>query len=379
MGQFVFRSTAGVLSAACILAGTIALESATPALGSATAMTAPAAVAPPTVRTGASNPANWSTRRLAAQVVLAGVDMSNLGAAQKWTAAGVGGVVLFGTPTKGTHRSLMRLRSSNGALAPFVSSDEEGGRVQRLARALGRLPSAAAMGSSMSTSQVKRLAARYGKKMRRLGVNMDLAPVADLKVRGKFIARDGRAFASNPGKVGRYVKAWDAGMRSVRVATTVKHWPGHGSSADTHVGSGRTPRWSVVQRRDLLPFLAAFRAGAPAVMVGHLTVPGLTEPGSPASMSPRALRTLRAETGPSTVIMTDSLSMGAVTSALHQSVSTAAIRSLRAGSDIAMVNVGNPMGIVRSLSTAIQSGKLSRARVVASVRRILALKAQLGL
>ncbi len=176
--------------------------------------------------------------------------------------------------------------------------------------------------------------------MRRLGVTVDLAPVAGLKVRGKFIARNGRAFSHDPATVGSYVSAWDAGMRRVGVAAalSVKHWPGHGSSADTHIGSGTTPNWRTVQSRDLVPFLTAFANDARAVMVGHLNVPGLTETGLAASMSPVALATLRSQTGPNVVIMTDSLSMGAVTSAMRQSVKSAAVRALRAGSDIAMVN-----------------------------------------
>ncbi len=331
------------------------------------------------VRAIAYDPSTWSDEQLAAQLVLAGLQPSQLGRARGWASAGVGGFVLFGDLPVTLRAKLARIVASAGSVAPFISSDEEGGGVQRLKSLLGPLPSAATMGRTRTPAQVSAIARRYGTKMRRLGVTVDLAPVAGLKVRGKFIARNGRAFSHDPATVGSYVSAWDAGMRRVGVAAVVKHWPGHGSSADTHIGSGVTPNWRSVVSRDLVPFLTAFANGARAVMVGHLNVPGLTETGLAASMSPVALATLRSQTGPNVVIMTDSLSMGAVTSTMRQSVKSAAVRALRAGSDIAIVNGVDPMPIVAAIAKALRNGSLPRAQIVASVNRVLALKQQLGL
>ncbi len=95
----------------------------------------------------------------------------------------------------------------------------------------------------------------------------------------------GRAFAASPSAVGAYAGAWQAGMRSVRVAPVAKHWPGHGQAANTHDRAATTPPLSTLEQRDLLPFGHLLRAGVPSVMVGHLNVPGLTEQGVPATLS----------------------------------------------------------------------------------------------
>ena len=81
------------------------------------------------------------------------------------------------------------------------------------------------------------------------------------------------------------VNAWNDGLRAAGVLGVVKHWPGHGQATDTHVGGSLVPAWSMLRRRDLIPFNAAFAHRAPAVMVGHLRVPGLTEGALPATES----------------------------------------------------------------------------------------------
>ena len=148
---------------------------------------------------------------------------------------------------------------------------------------------------------MRRTAARYASRMHRLGVRMDLAPVADLAVRGAYIDRLGRAFGDGPVEVTRRVRAWRLGMAEHGVVTVLKHWPGHGHARNSHTGPARVPRLRVLERRDLVPFEHELSDGAPAVMVGHLLAKGLTRRGVPASLSPRALRYLRASAGPDTV------------------------------------------------------------------------------
>ncbi len=326
----------------------------------------------------APDPASWSDAELAAQLVLAGINVADAGRQCPNASRGLGGFVLFGSPTSRLRSDLRRVSSCGFRGArPLFASDEEGGRVQRLARLLGSLPSAAAMGRSMSVGQIEATARQYALKMRRLGVPLALGPVADLSYRGTYIARDGRAFAANPRRAARSVAAWIRGFNAGGVMATAKHWPGHGSARDTHTGAGRTLPWSSLQSRDLQPFRAAFAAGVPAVMVGHLIVPGLTGK-LPASQSSQALAELRREAGPDVVIITDSLAMDAVTSALRQSQASAAVRALRAGADVALVNETDPWSVVRAITRALRIGQLSRDQVVASVRRVLAAKARIG-
>ncbi|MCU1693786.1 MAG: Beta-hexosaminidase [Frankiales bacterium] len=233
------------------------------------------------------DPGTWSDRRLAAQLVLAGYDASRTDDALRQVEAGLGGVILFGTPPRDLRGRLARLRAA-GSVVPLVASDEEGGQVQRLRPLLGRLPSAEELGLTRTPAQVRSLARSYGTGMRGLGVDVDLAPLADLSVEGAYIEQTDRAFSADPRTVGAFASAWHLGMREAGVAAVAKHWPGHGSAANTHDRPATTPPLSTLERRDLVPFGVLLDAGVPAVMVGHLDVPGLTERGLPASLSPRA-------------------------------------------------------------------------------------------
>lgn len=316
------------------------------------------------------DPASWGNQRLAASLVLAGVNMPGLAGAPRMARRGLAGIVLFGSPGAGLRADLRRLRAAAPGGRFLVASDEEGGRVQRLGPLLGPLPSAAAVAATRIPQQARKLSRSYARGMRRLGVNVSLAPVADLAFPGSFINGDRRAFSRHPKVVSRYVVAWQRGLADARVMATVKHWPGHGGAADTHVGSGVTDPWDTLLRRDLVPFRASFARDVPSVMVGHLVVPGLTR-GLPASLSPRAMRALRSQAGRGALVMTDSLSMDAVTAALGQSPTRAAVRSLAAGADVALVQ-SSPWPVVRAVRRAIRSNRIPRAQAVASARRVLA-------
>lgn len=318
-----------------------------------------------------NDPSTWSNRRLAAQLVLAGVGSSSLPTSRSWSKAGIAGVVLFGNPPGNLKSKIRQTRSKSPGKRLIVASDEEGGAVQRLSRLVGRYPSAATIGRTMTVRQTEKLARGLGRKLKRLGVNSDLAPVADLLYGGSWTARDGRAFKRNPTQNGRYVAAFTRGLQSAQVSATVKHWPGGGAVADTHIGAGKTPRWSSLKRRDLVPFTAAFKAGAASVMVSHARVPGLTG-ALPATQSSKAYRALRQQAGNRVVIMTDSLAMAAVTKSMRQNQTQAAVRALRNGADLALIQGSNPRSMINKIAKAIASGKIKRSQAVASAKRVMA-------
>lgn len=106
-------------------------------------------------------------------------------------------------------------------------------------------------------------------------------------------------------------------------------------------------------------------------MVSHARVPGLTG-GLPATQSARAYQALRQQAGDRVVIMTDSLAMAAVTSSMRQSQTEAAIRALRSGADLALVQGASPKSMITNIAKAISSGKINRAKAVASTKRVLA-------
>jgi len=118
-------------------------------------------------------------------------------------------------------------------------------------------------------------------------------------------------------------------------------------------------------------------AGAPAVMVGHLDVPGLTG-GLPATLSPAAYSYLRRVAGPNKLIMTDSVTMGAVTTAIGESSPAAAVRALQAGADVIVTDDADPMLEVAAITHALDTGAYSRTASIAAVRRMLAAKRLVG-
>jgi beta-N-acetylhexosaminidase len=323
-----------------------------------------------------ADPTTWTTRQLAAQLVVEGVQMSDLGRAQRWAKNGIGGIVLFGTPPKNLGHQLASVRAA-GMVTPFVTSDEEGGEVQRLASIIYPLHSAQYMGHHFTPTQVKGIAHRYAKHMRALGVDVDLAPVADLEVPHFYMAKTHRAFAKAPHTVASYVTAWIDGMRTAHVATTAKHWPGHGHAPNSHTGVSTTPSFSYLKKHDLIPFRAAAKDRVPFIMVGDLVVPGLTDKDQPASISPAALKYLRNHIDDRTLIITDSLTMGGIQDAGY-STPHAAVLAIKYGADIALINNGDPTSTIDRLTHAISTGYLPRARAIDAVTRILAEKHRLS-
>jgi beta-N-acetylhexosaminidase len=325
----------------------------------------------PQNRPGAlGDPATWTDKQLAAQLLLVGATSSQLKKVKSAVREGIGGIVLFGTPPANLASKLAGLRAIAPGNRLLVSSDEEGGRVQRLAALIGKMPSAKSIGQTKTPEQTRALAFKFGKRMKQIGIGTDLAPVADLAYAGSWTDTDGRAFKSNPKRNGVYVTAFAAGLKDAGVMATVKHWPGGGAVTDTHVAGGKTPRWSKLKKRDLVPFQAAFAAGVGGVMVSHASIPGLTG-GVPGSQSRPALQALRGQAGDRTLIITDSLAMAAVTTVMEQSQSQAAVRALVNGADLALIQSGSPLKIRNAIIRAMENGRLPREQAVASARRIL--------
>ena len=202
-------------AAACSSGG--AAASAEAAGGSIAATTVVAASPEPVTSpspAASSELAGWSNRRLAAQLVFCSVPATNPLAGKKWARMGVGGIVILGAGARsGIGGDLAAvLRAAPNGIRPFIASDEEGGLVQRLRDVIYPLPSAHVQGT-WSASKTRAAAEAYGKRMRKLNVAVDFAPVADLDIPGRFISGQQRAFSRDPGVVGSHVVAWVKGLR----------------------------------------------------------------------------------------------------------------------------------------------------------------------
>jgi beta-N-acetylhexosaminidase len=341
----------------------------------------------PTSSPGRSSPracdlrlSHWTTRQLAGALIIAPVQLGNLAAARSMIASGIGGIILYGGPPPASLASqLSRLRAAAPRDWPLlVASDEEGGGVQRLAQLTGGLPWPREQAHS-GPGGVRRNAERLGAKLRQLGVNVDLAPVADLDAGPGPNNRhpDGkRSFSADPETAAADVVAFTRGLQRQGVSAVVKHFPGLGTaSRNTDVGPASTAPWSQLRTRDVKPFAAAIRSGVDAVMTANATVPGLTD--GPASLSRAATTTaLRDGLGFQRVVITDSLSAGAISQA-GLSVPQAAVRALQAGADDVLFGTGGSRHGARAaaqvrsaIAAAVQSHRLSKAQLRRSATRV---------
>jgi beta-glucosidase-like glycosyl hydrolase len=363
---------------ALLLGGSAALS----IMGLTTALPAFGASPAPTPAACGANPvANWSLTQRLNQVLMVGGQFSDLSASAPEASAGVGAFVFFGQPASGSGpsiksgiASLNADASAAGQVAPWMSTDEEGGTVARLAQVIGALPTARQMAAQWSPAQVQQVLANHGSSMLSLGVNMDLAPVVDTASPTDTVADEkDRSFSENPQVASAYGLAFANGLRSAGVVPVLKHFPGLGhASADTDLGASTDPTLTQLEASDLIPFEQGIDVGEPVIMVGHPIVPGLSG-GLPASLSPATYTFLRSSLHFPGVALTDSLAAGAI-SAAGYSEASAAVKAMEAGADMVMVDAAAWQSSLSQLQQAVNSGALSQARVNASVSRILASK-----
>ena len=280
----------------------------------------------------------------------------------------VSGVIVLGAPSL---EQLAAIAAQDAAGVPLiVASDEEGGRVQRLAHLFGAVPSAQQVAAGTPAEAIETFAA-YGRQLAEAGVSMAIAPVVDV---GGGPGIGDRAYSDDPLVVAEYGAAVVEGYRSVGVTPVIKHFPGHGSaSADSHLAFATTPPIETLRAVDLLPYAALLDDDVP-VLVGHLLVPGLTED-LPASLSPAAIDgLLRAEFGFGGVVITDALGMNAVSDRWDNA--EAARLAITAGADLVVLDDPSLVTpVLDALEAAVTDGTLDPAHVRASVERVLALKA----
>jgi beta-N-acetylhexosaminidase len=299
----------------------------------------------------------------------------------------LGGVIYMGS-TGNVQRPRQVAELSNGlqrvatgshpGIPLLVATDQEGGAVSRIPAPATQVPGNMALGADGREADAYAAAQATGSELRAMGVNMVLAPVADVNVDPKNAVIGVRSFGGDPELVASLTYAAVSGYRSAGIAATAKHFPGHGDThVDSHVGLpvlSRTVRQ--LQRIDLPPFRAAIAAGVDAVMVGHLAAPSLDPSGKPASLSHDiTTRWLRGRLGFKGVIITDALAMSGAM--LTSSPEDVALRAFRAGADILLMppQLGPAYSAVLR---AVRDGRIAKKRIDASVLRILRLKQRLG-
>jgi beta-N-acetylhexosaminidase len=231
---------------------------------------------------------------------------------------GLGGVVLFARNVgEGDLPGLLHAERPD----LLVALDEEGGDVTRLeARTGSSYPGNAALGAVDDVELTRAVAAALGADLRAAGIDLDLAPVADVNSDPLNPVIGVRSFGSDAGRVSAHVAAFVEGLQAQGVAACAKHFPGHGATrADSHV---ELPTVSGDPAAGLPPFDAAIAAGVQAVMTAHVLVPDWDD--APATLSPAILGRLEFDG----LVMTDALEMGAI-----RDLEDGAVRALTAGAD----------------------------------------------
>ena len=208
---------------------------------------------------------------------------------------GYRGVVLFARNVRDSEQLAELTASLRGLL---VAIDEEGGDVTRLEAAEGSsFPGNLALGAVDDVELTRRVGAAIGGELAAVGINFDLAPVADVIVDPANAIVGVRSFGSDPALVSRHVAAVVEGLQSVGVAACAKHFPGHGETvADSHLElpSVETDRETLLARA-LPPFAAAVEAGVRAVMTAHVRFAALDD--EPATLSSEVIGLLRSQLG----------------------------------------------------------------------------------
>jgi beta-N-acetylhexosaminidase len=215
---------------------------------------------------------------------------------------------------------------------------------------------------------------------RAAGVQWVFAPDADVNNNPDNPIINIRSFGEDPASVAQYVTEFVRGVQDNGALATAKHFPGHGNvSVDSHISLPTIPGTPAdLEKTELLPFRAAIAAGVGSIMPGHLAVPALEpDPEVPATLSRNILTgLLREDMKFRGLVISDALDMGGVTQ--NYSPGEAAVRSVLAGTDVLLMSP-SPDAAIAGLEEAVKSGRIPEKRIDASVRRILAAKARLGL
>lgn len=297
----------------------------------------------------------------------------------------IGGVILFSRNIgnrKQTKKLINKLQTSSN-IPLFVTVDEEGGDVARIAgnpdMKTTSFPTMEEVGSKEDTEYVNKMGETIGNDIKKLGFNVDFAPVADVKTSDLNLEIGSRSFGSDPEKVASMVRAFVKGMQSTNVSATLKHFPGQGSSkGDTHIENVNIDSSIAALRKiDFVPFEEGIKAGADFVMVSHISVSRVTETAQPASMSELIMKTiLREELGFEGVIITDAMDMASITD--EYSSAEAALGAFQAGADIILMPTDFEEAY-NAILDAIKSGDVDAERIDESVQRILTVKFMRGI
>lgn len=264
----------------------------------------------------------------------------------------------------------------------LITIDQELGMVRRISRGVTGFPGNMALGATGSPALVEAVAAAAGRELAAAGVNLNLAPVADVNSDPANPIVGVRSFGSDPLLVGPLAAAAVRGYATAGIGAMLKHFPGHGDTAvDSHLGLPVvTKTRAELDALELVPFRAGIAAGVPSVMIAHIAFPAITGHADlPALAEPAIVQDLlRRDLGFDGVIASDCLEMQAVVKTLG--TAQGAVAALLAGIDLVLVSHTPELqrGAIAAIRAAVQSGELPAARLADAARRVMRLKQRLA-
>lgn len=294
----------------------------------------------------------------------------------------LGGFILFRSNIDSfnqTKKFLNEIKHSND-IPLIVSTDQEGGRVQRLNKNVGfdDIPSMQFVGKNFSEEEVFELGKKIGSELKSIGIDMDMAPVLDIFSNPENKVIGDRAFGTNSELVKKLSMALASGLKEEKIIAVGKHFPGHGDTIkDSHVDIPEvTKELDELKSLELIPFINAIKNNIPGLIVGHLAVPKITGDSVPASMSGVLISDLlKDKLAYKGLIIPDSLKMKALTNFFTND--DIYLRCIKAGNDILLmpqdVNVA-----FNTIYNAVNDGKISEERIDESVLKILSTKFDYG-
>lgn len=275
-------------------------------------------------------------------------------------------------------RNVQKYSEDRIGLPAFLSVDEEGGTVARVA-STGRFDvtdvgDMAKIGASGDVQQARQAGETIGSYLSELGFNLDFAPDADVLTNSDNTVVKKRSFGSDPRVVSDMSLAVAQGLAQHQVYSVYKHFPGHGATAgDTHQGYAYTDKTlDELKQSELIPFENAIQNNAEFIMAAHISAPRVTGDDTPASLSKTMITDiLRGQMGYDGIVVTDAMNMGAVTE--QYTSAQAAVKALQAGADLVLMPE-DFQEAYQGVLDAVKDGTLTEQRINESVTRIVKVK-----
>lgn len=294
----------------------------------------------------------------------------------------IGGFILFDAnivnQTKESLASTIESYQETSDIPLLIAIDEEGGTVNRLSwyPEFRGVPfySPQDLYNEGGYPLIESDTEEKAKLLKNLGINLNLAPVADISTNPYDFIYD-RSFGKNASETSKYVETVIKVMKKQNIGSTLKHFPGYGNNLDTHTGISIDERsYENFIENDFLPFKAGIQAGAGSILVSHNIVKSMDET-LPASLSAKVNKIIRKELNFDGVVMTDDLKMDAIKEYIGDSSS--AVLAVKAGNDLIIAS--NFEVQIPSVLEAVKAGEISEERIDEAVIRILIWKLELGI